>query len=153
MSIWIKIALFFTRTLYKLKQLLGLAPKPIALPDASGGFSYPLIKKAEALNSFPKFAEKAKGLNTIIKLESSGKSALVKIDEGKVCVSESGLDPKVSVIFSDAGWAGLVNGENVQNLVMNGGIKFTGDIASMMQYMGALKLFFLCITDKLDMSK
>jgi len=36
---------------------------------------------------------------------------------------------------------------------MSGNIKFSGDVASMMQYMGALKLFFLCITDKLDMSK
>lgn len=153
MSIWMKIALFFTQTLYKIKQLLGLAPKAVALPDASGGFSYLLIKKAETLNQFPKFAEKAKGLNTVIKLENSGKSALVKIEEGKVTVAESGLDPKVSVIFSDAGWAGLVAGENVQNLVMNGGIKFAGDIAAMMQYMGALKLFFLCITDKLDMTR
>jgi len=153
MSVWVKIALFFTRIIYRIKQMLGLVAAPAALPETSGAFSYNLIKKSEVLNTFPKFAEKSKGLSTIIKLECGAENALVKIDEGKVAVAQSGLDPKVNVTFSEAGWAALMNGEDVKNLVMNGGIKFGGDIASMMQYMGALKLFFLCITDKLDMTK
>ncbi len=154
MSIWMKIALFLTRTMFRIKQILGLAAAPpAALPASDGGFSFQLIKKSEALNEFPKFAEKAKGLNTVIKLECGPETALVKIENGNVAVAQSGLDAKVTVTFSEAGWASLVAGEDVKNLVMSGGIKFAGDIASMMQYMGALKLFFLCITDKLDMSK
>jgi hypothetical protein len=153
MSVWVKIALFFTRTIYKIKQMLGLVAAPAALPESSGGFSFITIKKAENLNKFPKFAEKSKGLNTIIKMECGAESALVKIEEGKVTVAQSGFEPKVNVTFTEAGWAALTAGEDVKNLVMNGGIKFSGDIASMMQYMGSLKLFFLCILDKLDMTK
>jgi len=153
MSIWVKIALFFTKIIYKIKQSLGMAPAPAALPDASGGFSCKLIKKAEVLNTFPKFAEKTKGLSTVIKMECGTESALVKIDGGKVAVAESGFEPKVNVTFTEAGWASLVGGDDVKNIVMSGNIKFSGDVASMMQYMGALKLFFLCITDKLDMTK
>ena len=153
MSIWIKIALFITRTIYRIKQMLGLAAAPAALPASSGGFSFQLIKKAETLNNFPKFAEKSKGLDTVIKLECGAESTLVRIENGKVAVAQSGLDPKINVTFTESGWASLMGGEDVKNLVMSGGIKIGGDVSSMMQYMGALKLFFLCITDKLDPSK
>ena len=153
MSIWMKIALFFTRMIHRIKKLLGLAGTPPALPESGSGFSYQTIKKAEELNGFEKFAEKAAGMKDVVRLECGGKSVLVKFSGGLVEVRESGLDPTATVSFTEPGWAAIAGGEDIRKLVMSGDVKFNGDLSGVMAHMSALKLLFLCITGNLDTSK
>lgn len=153
MSIWMKIALFITRMIHTIKKMLGLVAPPAALPESGSGFSYQLIKKAEELNGFEKYKEKAAGLNDVVKLECGGESVLVKMAGGLIEVKETGLEPTVTVRFSAPGWAAITIGEDVKKLVMSGDVKFSGNLSGVMAHMGALKLLFLCITGNLDKTK
>ena len=66
---------------------------------------------------------------------------------------ESGVEPTATVSFSESGWAAMMNGEDIQKLVMSGELKFSGDLSRLMSHMGALKLLFLCIMGKFDPNK
>jgi hypothetical protein len=154
MSIWMKIALFFTRLIHKIKKAFGLAPAQPALPvDSGNDFCFNTIKRAEKLNSYEKYKQKSATLNEVVKLECAGKSALVKMSGGQVQVVESGIEPTVTVKFSEAGWATVTSGGDVQKLVMSGDLTFSGNIGGIMQNMGALKLLFLTVTGNLDTTK
>jgi len=149
MSIWVRIALFFTKIFFKIKKALGLTAPPPQIEDSGSAFSFNTIKRAESLNGFASYEKKAEGLNEIVKLECGGQSVFVKMADGKVEVSESGLEPTMTVSFSDAGWAGITSGADAQQLIMSGEMKFAGDMSGIMSHMGALKLLFIAITGNL----
>ncbi|OQA86389.1 MAG: SCP-2 sterol transfer family protein [bacterium ADurb.Bin236] len=151
MSIWMKIGLFFTGLIFKIKKMLGIgaaAPAPSALPE--GGFSFELIKKAEELNDYDKYLEKAKTLTGVVKMSCGDKDALIEMKEGKLKVMKSGIEPTATVAFTESGWAAMTAGTDVKTLVMSGEIKFSGNVAPLMANMGALKLLFLSILGKLE---
>jgi hypothetical protein len=153
MSIWMKVALFFTRMIHTIKKALGMSAAPAALPESGSGFSFATIKKAEELNKFEKYKEKSAGLNDVVKMTCGDKCVFVKMAEGRIEVKESSLEPTVTVKFTESGWAAITTGEDVKKLIMNGDVQFGGNLAGIMSHMAALKLLFLCVTGNLDTSK